>query len=45
MAHGDYCDHDTYIVRYTDLTSNVDPLVDFAENVPTTEGGDAPEVC
>lgn len=45
MAHGDYCDYSTYVTRYTDLTTDVDTLVDFADNVPSTGGGDAPEVC
>ena len=44
MAHGDYCDYSNYVERHVDLTSNVDTLVDFAKNVPSTEGGDAPEV-
>lgn len=43
MAHGDYCDYSTYVTRYTDLTTDVDTLVDFAEHVPSTGGGDAPE--
>ena len=44
MAHGDYCDYDNYVERHVDLTSDVDVLVDFAENVPKTGGGDSPEV-
>lgn len=45
MAVGDYCDYTTYVVRYMDLTTDVEALVDFAKNVPATGGGDAPEVC
>lgn len=44
MAHGDYCDYNNYVERHVDLTSDVDVLVDFAENVPKTGGGDCPEV-
>ncbi|XP_045156402.2 uncharacterized protein LOC123522932 isoform X2 [Mercenaria mercenaria] len=43
MAVGDYCDYSTYVTRYIDLSTDVDCLVDFAENVPSTGGGDAPE--
>ncbi|KAL4218460.1 hypothetical protein ACF0H5_023194 [Mactra antiquata] len=43
MAIGDYIDYNNYVVRYTDLTSDVDTLVDFAKNVSSTTGGDAPE--
>ncbi len=44
MAMGDYCDYMTYVVRYVDLTSNVHSLVKFCNDVPSTCGGDAPEV-
>jgi len=44
MAVGDYCDYDTYVLRYTDLTSNVEALVTFVTSVPATTGGDSPEV-
>ncbi|KAK3595181.1 hypothetical protein CHS0354_002782 [Potamilus streckersoni] len=43
IAHGDYCDYSKYVIRYVDLTSDVDTLVQFAENVPCTGGGDSPE--
>ncbi|KAH3836606.1 uncharacterized protein LOC127877657 isoform X2 [Dreissena polymorpha] len=43
IAHGDYCDQHTYVVRHVDLTNDVDVLVDFANNVPSTGGGDSPE--
>ncbi|KAK3096867.1 hypothetical protein FSP39_004148 [Pinctada imbricata] len=44
MAHGDYCDSlSSYTIRHIDLTSDVDQLVDFAENTPSTCGGDTPE--
>ncbi len=44
IAHGDYCDYSNYVVRIQDLTSDVEQLVDFAGNVPSTGGGDMPEV-
>ena len=44
MAHGDYCDYDTYVIRSIDLTSDVDALVNFVSDIPSTGGGDAPEV-
>nr|KAI8769744.1 hypothetical protein BgiMline_001767 [Biomphalaria glabrata] len=44
IAHGDYCDSESmYALRYTELTSNVHDLVEFAMNVPATSGGDSPE--
>ncbi|GFR76376.1 von Willebrand factor type A [Elysia marginata] len=44
IAQGDYCDSESlYAVRTLDLTSNVQSLVDFANNVPATSGGDSPE--
>nr|XP_022329787.1 uncharacterized protein LOC111128468 [Crassostrea virginica] len=43
MAHGDYCDHHTYVIRQVDLTSDVQQLVDFANDTPSTSGGDSPE--
>ena len=45
IAHGDYCDYNTYVVKIQDLTSDVDTLVNFAQNTPSTGGGDMPEVC
>ena len=44
MAQGDYCDYGTYVVRYMDLTNDVDQLVKFVKDVPATGGGDSPEV-
>ena len=44
MAHGDYCDYTTYVLRSIDLTSDIDALVKFVSDVPATGGGDAPEV-
>ncbi|KAK3799306.1 hypothetical protein RRG08_048813 [Elysia crispata] len=44
IAQGDYCDSESqYAVRILDLTSDVQSLVDFANNVPATSGGDSPE--
>ncbi|GFO13410.1 von Willebrand factor type a [Plakobranchus ocellatus] len=44
IAQGDYCDSESlYAVRVLDLTSDVQSLVDFANNVPSTSGGDSPE--
>ena len=45
IAHGDYCDYNTYVVKIQDLTSDVDTLVNFAQSTPSTGGGDMPEVC
>ena len=39
MANGDYCDFAKYVVKYVDLTSNLDELVTFSANVPSTGGG------
>ena len=44
IAHGDYCDHRNYVVRSHDLSADADSLKEFACNVPSTGGGDAPEV-
>ena len=44
IAHGDYCDYNNYVMRSVDLTSDVDSLTDFVNNVPSTGGGDCPEV-
>ena len=44
MAQGDYCDYSKYVVRVKDLTSDVDELVQFVNDVPETGGGDSPEV-
>ncbi|XP_048736687.2 uncharacterized protein LOC125651889 [Ostrea edulis] len=44
IAHGDYCDQTgSYVIRQIDLTSDVNQLVDFANNTPGTGGGDTPE--
>jgi len=41
VAHGDYCDYNSYeyIIKMQDLTSDVQQLVDFADNTPGTGGG------
>ncbi len=44
IAHGDYCDeHSTYVIKKFDLSSNVDAIGNFVQNVEPTGGGDAPE--
>ena len=45
IAHGDYCDYSTYVLRSLDLTSDAESLSEFVKNVPQTSGGDCPEVC
>ncbi|KAH7671516.1 von Willebrand factor type A, partial [Aphelenchoides avenae] len=42
-AHGDYCDKATYVTKHLPLTTNVNAIADFVENVQATFGGDAPE--
>lgn len=42
-AHGDYCDRATYVTKHLPLTTNVNAIVEFVENVQATYGGDAPE--
>lgn len=44
LAHGDYCDYRNYVVREQELTSRVEALTKFVEDVPSTGGGDMPEV-
>jgi hypothetical protein len=44
MAMGDYCDYSKYVVKMKDLTTDIQQLVDFVNEVPATGGGDAPEV-
>ncbi|KAH3751130.1 hypothetical protein DPMN_185676 [Dreissena polymorpha] len=39
IANGDNCDSDVYVVRYFDLTTDVNALCQFANNVPQTGGG------
>ncbi|XP_053395001.1 uncharacterized protein LOC128555732 [Mercenaria mercenaria] len=43
FAHGDYCDRHNYITKFVDFTDDVAKLVDFAQNVSSTGGGDADE--
>ncbi|XP_070566338.1 uncharacterized protein [Ptychodera flava] len=43
LAHGDYCDYDKYVIKTCDLSSDVDQLVKFVNDVPRTGGGDSPE--
>jgi len=41
IAHGDYCDQESYgyVVRYVDLTRDADTLCTFVNDVPQTGGG------
>ena len=41
MSHGDFCDYETYVVRSIDLTSNLEELLEYINNVPRT-GGEGP---
>lgn len=44
MAHGDYCDQgSTYVIKKFNITSDVNAICDFVQNVEPTGGGDAPE--
>lgn len=44
VAHGDYCDEDsTYLMKYIDLTSDQNKLIDFIQTIGNTSGGDYPE--
>ena len=45
IAHGDYCDwRSAYVTKVLDFTNDVTALVNFAETVSKTGGGDSPEV-
>ncbi|XP_033634736.1 uncharacterized protein LOC117296009 [Asterias rubens] len=44
MSHGDFCDYETYVVRSIDLTSNLEELLEYINNVPRT-GGEGPNAC
>ncbi|KAH3864180.1 uncharacterized protein LOC127870262 [Dreissena polymorpha] len=44
FAHGDYCDaHTSYVTKFVDLTNDLPKLVDFAQTVGSTGGGDSDE--
>src|SRR5574343_414959 len=44
IAHGDYCDErNSYVTKMLDLTTDVDKIVHFVNNVGATGGGDADE--
>ncbi|PVD19564.1 hypothetical protein C0Q70_20054 [Pomacea canaliculata] len=43
IAHGDYCDQSTYVIKSIDLTSDTQALVNFVMGAPSTSGGDTPE--
>ena len=43
-ANGDYCDAGTtYVTKTLDLTDKIHPIVDFARNTKSTNGGDSDE--
>lgn len=43
FAHGDYCDHATYVTKWEDFSNDVTRLCEFVSTVSGTGGGDAPE--
>jgi hypothetical protein len=44
IAHGDYCDQgSTYVIKKFDISSDIDAICEFVQNVEPTGGGDAPE--
>lgn len=44
IAHGDYCDEgSTYVIKKFDISSDIDAICEFVQNVEPTGGGDAPE--
>ena len=43
IAHGDYCDTDTYVTKIQNFTEDEDTLCRFVSTVSATGGGDADE--
>lgn len=43
IAHGDYCDVNTYVTKHLDLTADTQAIIDFVTGTQATGGGDAPE--
>ena len=43
IAHGNYCDEDTYVTKHLDFSDDDRKLVDFVKGVEQTHGGDSPE--
>lgn len=43
VAHGDYCDHQTYVAKALDFCTDAQKLGKFAQEVQKTSGGDLPE--
>ena len=44
LAHGDYCDANVYyVMRWVDLCSDKDKLVNFVDDTTGSGGGDAPD--
>jgi len=43
IAHGDYCDHQTYVAKALDFCTDSQKLSKFAQEVQKTGGGDLPE--
>eukprot|EP01006_Ploeotia_vitrea_P029370 TRINITY_DN61934_c0_g1_i1.p1 TRINITY_DN61934_c0_g1~~TRINITY_DN61934_c0_g1_i1.p1 ORF type:complete len:843 (-),score=90.13 TRINITY_DN61934_c0_g1_i1:39-2525(-) len=43
LAHGDYCDENTYTLRVKDFSDDADALKKYIDACHNTAGGDAPE--
>jgi len=43
IAHGDYCDESSYVIKHCDLSSDIEKLKNFLTTAGGTGGGDAPE--
>lgn len=43
IAHGDYCDKDSYIIKWIDFGSSLPEMCDFVRNISRTSGGDFEE--
>ena len=43
IAHGDYCDERTYVIKWIDFGASLPELTDFVQTIGPTGGGDADE--
>ena len=43
IAHGDYCDTDTYVTKILDFSTDKNKIQSFVKNIGATYGGDFPE--